>query len=211
MLGFAVTLAISAVSMGFAYMGFERVSSGVASYRSSVTEADLARNIDRELISYRSLVKYYVVTGKEEDAKAAQAAEASLKQAIDGSLAGTKQPARLEGLKRLAIEFKNFTSTFADIVKVKSESALIAQNQLQSANMLISKLDDILSNASDAEQQAIESGTKRVRAQFVAVSAAANTFIINADQTAAKSALAGLDFVASDLELVYSMDRSWRG
>src|SRR3984885_13550345 len=123
-LGFAVVLAISAASMGFAYLGFENVSAGVASFRTSVSEADLARNIDRELISYRSLVKFYVVTGKEDDAKAAQAAEANLKAAIDRSLAGTKQPARLEGLKRLAIEFRNFTATFADIVKVKSESAL---------------------------------------------------------------------------------------
>jgi len=37
------------------YLGFERVSTGVASYRNSVSEADLARNIDRELISYRAL------------------------------------------------------------------------------------------------------------------------------------------------------------
>ena len=64
MLGFAVVLAISAVSMGIAYLGFERVSAGVASYRNSVSEADLARNIDRELISYRALARYYVVTGK---------------------------------------------------------------------------------------------------------------------------------------------------
>jgi hypothetical protein len=42
MLGFAVTLAISAASMGFAYLGFERVSGGVDSYRRSVLEADLA-------------------------------------------------------------------------------------------------------------------------------------------------------------------------
>jgi hypothetical protein len=47
MLGFAVVLAISAVSMGIAYLGFEHVSAGVASYRNSVEEADLARNIDR--------------------------------------------------------------------------------------------------------------------------------------------------------------------
>ena len=47
MLGFAVVLAISAVSMGIAYLGFERVSVGVTSYRKSVSEADLARNIDR--------------------------------------------------------------------------------------------------------------------------------------------------------------------
>jgi hypothetical protein len=48
-----------------------------------VSEADLARNIDRELISYRALARYYVVTGKEDDGKAALAAEASLKDAID--------------------------------------------------------------------------------------------------------------------------------
>src|ERR1700758_2255763 len=132
LLGFAMVLAISPVSLGIAYLGFERVSTAVAAYRNSVSEADLARNIDRELISYRSLVKFYVVTGKEDDAKAAQAAEANLKAAIDKSLAGTRQPARREGLKRLAIEFRNFTATFADIVKVKSESTLIVQNQLQS-------------------------------------------------------------------------------
>src|ERR1700751_5138162 len=207
MLGFAAVLAISATSLGIAYLGFDRVSDAVVSYRTSVTEADLARNIDRELISYRSLVRYYVVTGKEDDAKAAQAAEAGLKQAIDNSLAGTQQPARLEGLKRLATEFKNFTGTFAGIVKVKAESALIVQNQLQSnANMLKYKLDDILSNASDAEQQAIESGSKRVQTQFAAASAAANTFVINADQTVARNALARLDFVASAFGQVYSMD-----
>jgi hypothetical protein len=58
MLGFAGVLAISAVSMGLAYLGFERVSAGVASYRNSVLEADLARNIDRQLISYQALARY---------------------------------------------------------------------------------------------------------------------------------------------------------
>src|SRR3981189_4011661 len=79
MLGFAVVLAISAASMGTAYLGFDRVSAGVASYRNSVSEADLARNIDRELISYQELARHYVVTAKEGDAKAAVSAEARLK------------------------------------------------------------------------------------------------------------------------------------
>ena len=163
MLGFAVVLAISAVSMGFAYLGFERVSVGVASYRNSVSEADLARNIDRELISYRGLARYYVVTGKEDDAKAALAAEASLKDAIDQSMKGTSNPARLDQITRLAREFQNFTKIFADILKVKSESALIAQNQLtRGGNMLRYKLDDLPSNAADAELPAVEFGAKQV-------------------------------------------------
>src|SRR5450631_4584860 len=124
MLGFAAVLAVSAASMGIAYLGFERVSAGVASYRNSVSEADLARNIDRELISYRGLAQYYVVTGKEDAAKAAQAAEASLKDAIDRSMKGTTNPAALEQLARLAREFQAFSKIFAEILKVKAESAL---------------------------------------------------------------------------------------
>src|SRR5207244_5779889 len=94
--GFAAVLAISAASMGIAYLGFERVSTGVASYRNSVSEADLARNIDRELISYRALARYYVVTGKEDDAQAALTAETSLRDAIDQSMRGTTNQTRLE-------------------------------------------------------------------------------------------------------------------
>jgi CHASE3 domain sensor protein len=130
MLGFAVTLAISAASMGCAYLGFEHVSSGVAAYRLSVTEADISRNIDRELISYRSLARYFVVTGKEEDSKAALVAEASLKEAIIAAMKGTANPARLDQVTKLEREFRAFTKIFAEIVKLKEESALIAKNQL---------------------------------------------------------------------------------
>ena len=151
MLGFAVVLAISAVSMGIAYLGFERVSAGVASYRNSVLEADLARNIDRELISYRALARYYVVTGKEDDGKAALAAETGLKDAIDRSMKGTTAPARLDQVRRLANEFAAFTKIFADILKVKSDSALVAQNQLtRGGTMLRYKLDDLASKAAEA-------------------------------------------------------------
>jgi methyl-accepting chemotaxis protein len=207
MLGFAVVLAISAVSMGIAYLGFERVSVGVASYRKSVSEADLARNIDRELISYRALARYYVVTGKEDDGKAALAAEASLKDAIDQSMKGTTNPAGLEQITRLAREFRTFTKIFADILKVKSESALVTQNQLtRGGTMLRYKLDDLASNAAEAELPAVELGAKQVTAQYQAATALANTFVINSDQTVATSALARLKFVENSLRAITSTD-----
>src|SRR5260370_7722924 len=153
--------------MGTAYYGFERVSSGVATYRGSVSEADLARNIDRELISYRALARYYVATGKEDDATAALAAEASLKEAIDQSMKGTSNPARRDQVTRLAGEFGTFTRIFADIVKVKRDSALLTQNQLaKSGNMLRYKLDDLPSNADDAELQQIHFRPKKATQQF---------------------------------------------
>ena len=119
------------------------------------SEADLARNIDRELISYRSLARYFVATGKEEDGKAALAAEAGLKDAIIASMKGTTNPARLEQVAKLEREFRTFTKIFADILKVKDESARIAQNQLtRTGNSLRYKLDDLPSNADDDEMPA---------------------------------------------------------
>ena len=80
-----------------------------------MSEADLARNIDRELISYQALERYYVVTGKEDDARAALTAETSLKNAIDQSMRGTTNPARLDQITRFAGEFRIFTKIFAGI------------------------------------------------------------------------------------------------
>jgi methyl-accepting chemotaxis protein len=203
MLGFAVTLAISAVSMGFAYKGFERVSSGVASYRSSVTEADLARNIDRELISYRSLARYFVQTGKEEDAKAALVAEASLKDAIAQSMKGTTNPTRLDQVTKLEREFLAFTKIFAEIVKVKDESALIAKNQLaRSGTAFRFKVDDLPGSADDSQLQAVQFGARKVADQFQAVTALVSTFVINSDQTVAASAQARLKFVENTLTVI---------
>jgi methyl-accepting chemotaxis protein len=209
MLGFAVVLTVSAVSMGIAYLGFARVSAGVATYRNSVSEADLARNIDRELISYRGLARYYVVTGKEDDAKAALTAETSLKDAIDMAMKGTANPARLDQIKRLAGEYGTFARIFADILKLKRDSALVTQNQLaRSGSMLRYKLDDLPSNANEEELQAIEFGAKQVTAQLQAATALANTFVIDADQAVAASALARLKFVENGLHAISSSDQN---
>lgn len=205
MLGFAVVLAISAASMGFAYLGFENVSDGVDSYRRSVQEADLSRDIDRELISYRSLARYFVATGKEEDGKAALAAEASLKDAIMASMKGTTNPTRLEQIVKLEREFRTFTKIFADTLKVKDESTRIAQNQLmRTGNSLRYKLDDLPSNAEDDEMPVITLGAKKVTEQFQAVTALANTFVVNSDKTVAASALARLKFVENSLKAISS-------
>src|SRR5258707_5075171 len=120
---------------------------------------------------------------------------------------GTANPVRLDQVTRLAREFRTFTKIFADILKVKRESALVTQNQLtRGANMLRYKLDDLPSNANDAELQAIEFGAKKAIAQFQTVTALANTFVINSDQAVAASALARLKFVENSLQTISSTD-----
>jgi methyl-accepting chemotaxis protein len=203
-LGFAVVLAVSAVSMGFAYLGFGRVSDGVAAYRASVSESDLAQNIDRELLSYRALARYYVATGKEDDAKAALAAEAALKNAIDQSMKGTTNPARINQVTRLGREFHAFTKIFADVVKNKRDSELTSQNQLmRSGNLLRYKLDDLPSGVDDdSAVAAITLASKKVATQFQTAAALTNTFLLNSDQSVAASAVARLKFVETALAAI---------
>jgi methyl-accepting chemotaxis protein len=148
-----------------------------------------------------------VVTGKEDDAKAALTAEASLKDAIDQSMRGTANPARLDQITRLANEFQTFTKIFAEILKVKRDSALVTQNQLtRGGTMLRYKLDDLASNAAEAELPAVEFGAKQVSAQYQAATALANTFVINSEQTVATGALARLKFVENSLHAISSSD-----
>ena len=128
-----------------------------------------------------------------------------LKSAIDASMRGTGNPARLDQVTRLSREFQSFAKIFAEIVEVKSESALLVQNKLtRDANTLRYKLDDLPSNADDSELQAIQFGAKKVNEQFQAASALANTFVINADQAVAASAMARLKFVENSLGAVTS-------
>jgi len=195
-LGFAVTLAISAASMGIAWLGFERVAEGVAAYRKSVAEADLARNIDRELISYRALVRYYVATGKEEDSKAAMAAEAGLKEAIDASMRGTTNPARLEQVTRLSREFKAFTGIFADILKTKEDSEHLTKNSLTRSEMSLEyKLDDLASTATDADIPAVTFQAKTITTQFQAIKVFASNFVVSGDPSAGTSTISRLSFL----------------
>jgi methyl-accepting chemotaxis protein len=206
MLGFVVVLAISAVSMGLAYLGFERVSTGVVAYRNSVAESELAQNIDRELISYSALARYYTVSGKEDDAKAAITAEAGLKDAIDKTMRSTTNPARVNQITRLAREFHAFTKIFADVVKVKHDNELLTQNQLmRSGNMLRYKLDDLPSGVDDDSELAVVNlAAKKVASQFQTAMALTNTFVVNSDQSVAASAMARLKFVETALQAIPS-------
>ena len=83
----------------------------------------------------------------------------------------------------------------------------MTQNQLaRGANMPRYKLDDLPSNADDAELQVIEFGAKKANAQFQAVTALANTFVVNSDQTVAATAIARLEFVENSLHAIASTE-----
>ena len=204
-LGFAVVLVISALSMAMAYLGFERISAGVLSYRTSVAESGLARNIDRELTAYQALTRYYVITGKEADAKAAQAAEASLKAAIDDSMKAAREPGRIEKIGAVAREFSSFARVFADILTVKGQNAAIGATQLSRLSLLLrAKIDELGDSAMMAALPATEEQIKEIVTQFVTATSLVNTYMAMADATTANSASARIKFLQDTVAAVYA-------
>jgi len=114
-----VVLAISAASMGFAYLGFERVSEAGALYRRSVSRsrsraqhrprADLVPGAGAILCGDR----------QEDDARGGGAGGGSQpEKAIDQSMKGTTNPERLDQVTRLAANHQ-FHEDLDDILKVK--------------------------------------------------------------------------------------------
>ena len=158
MFGFGLILAISTITIGLAYLGFERVSRGVAAHRQSVAEADLARNIDRDLTSYGLLARYFLITGKEEDGKAALAAEARLEEAIEQSIKMTTDPRRLEQVKKVEIEFRDVPEIFSRLLKIKQQSSATAQTLARNGSSLRYSLDEFASSAAEADLDTAEQG-----------------------------------------------------
>ncbi len=204
-LGFGAVLIISALSMAMAYIGFERISTGVVSYRTSVAESGLARNIDRELTAYQALTRYYVLTGKEADAKAAKAAEASLQAAIDELMKATTDPARLDKIASVAREFSAFAKVFADILAVKGDNDAIGSTQLSRLSvMLRGKIDDIGDAAMMAALPATEEQVKDIATQFVTATSLVNTYMAMPDEKTTNGAFARIKFLENAIATIYA-------
>ncbi|WP_083909505.1 methyl-accepting chemotaxis protein [Rhodopseudomonas sp. B29] len=206
-LGFAVVLGITAVSMGLAYLGFEQVSGVAVGYRDAVRQSDLARDIDSALTAYRARARFYIVTGKDDDAKAAIAAQQALKSAINRSLQSADDPQQRDRIARLSGEFDRLAGVFADIQSLKNDSALLVQNRLvRGGNSLRYKIEDLASEAGENNLPAVQLGAKQVSGQFLAATTLVSTFVINFDRSVAASALARLKFVENSLRAIAADD-----
>ncbi|WP_316233509.1 HAMP domain-containing methyl-accepting chemotaxis protein [Bradyrhizobium sp. SZCCHNPS2010] len=205
--GFALVLVISAASLGFAYFGFERVASAVAAYRASVAEADAARIIDRELVSYQALARYYALTGSPDDESAAMAAQERLQAAVAKSAAATTAPERRAQLSQLQSEFQVFSKIFADIVTLTRENKRISTEQLTvTGNKIRYKFDDLADTAALAGLPSIQTTAKDLTGQYLTASTLVGTFTPKSEPRAADGAIARIRFLENSLVTIYAND-----
>ncbi|MGY4483710.1 methyl-accepting chemotaxis protein [Bradyrhizobium sp. LM3.2] len=207
-LGFVAVLAILAISMAFAYFGFERIQAAVASYRASVAEADLARTVDRELISYQGLARAYALTGAADDETAAKAAEQNLKAAIAKSTAATTGAARREQVGRLEAEFQRFTKVFSEIITLTRENNKIAADELNSVgNKIRFKFDDLADTAALAGLASVQTTAKDITSQYLAVSTSVGAFVAKPEPKTADGVTARIKFLETLLVSIYANEQ----
>lgn len=199
MLGFMTVLGISAVNMGFAHFGFERIADGVQAYQGVVTETDSARDIDRELAAYQLLARYYVMSGLAADEAAARDAEVALGLAIERAARVATSDNR-QRILNLSASYSDFAAQFGEAVDLKAENAAIAANQLMRlGNTLRYKLDDLADSAILAGLTSVHSTAKELAPQLAAITSNINNFVARPDKAVSASASARIQMLKNGL------------
>ena len=193
MAGFSIVLGLSAVSMGVAYFGFERISDGSTSYQTVVVQSDAVRDIDRELAVYRLLARYYALTGAVSDQDAAKAAEVALNTAIkqaDDAASGASR----EKLVDLSAKFNEFAKLFAQISELKTENTKIATNELLLMNNIFrNKIDLLGAGAASEGFTSLQALVKEYAIQATTLTANINNYVSRPDAALAAGTTAKLD------------------
>jgi methyl-accepting chemotaxis protein len=209
MTGFALVLILSAASVAVAYLGYDKVSSGFAAYRTSVSEGVMARAIDREVGAYQMAARYYVVTGDESDATAAMAAEGDLREAIARASREVRDTGRQKAITELSQKFEKFTKIFGQVLELKRDNFRHAANELQrGGSMLRQRLEDLADTATLADMASLQNGAKEAGTQFVAASANVNMFVTRHDNLTANGADSRLRMIDTTLNSLHTDDAS---
>jgi CHASE3 domain sensor protein len=160
-MGFVAIIALSMIVLSFAYLGYDRVSSGYSSYNAGVGESTIAQTVDHNAAVYRYATRAYVLTGDEVDAEAAQKAEASLRSAIEGSTAAIRSASRQDIIKGLSAKFDASTSLFGQVLQLKRNDFVEAARRIVSeGNALKQKVEDLGDAAMLSDVASIQYGTK---------------------------------------------------
>ena len=206
MLGFVTVLGISAINMGVAYFGFERIADGVQSYQGIVAESDSAREIDRELVAYQLLARQYVTTGFPADEEAARAAEASLGSAIERAARVATADNR-KSVLNLSASYGDFAALFADVIKLKTENAAIASNQLlRMGNVIRYKFDDLADTAILAGLTSIQQNAKELAIHSASITSNISNYVLRPDAAVANSVNARMQLLKNSFGTLSAED-----
>ncbi|TAK48133.1 MAG: methyl-accepting chemotaxis protein [Xanthobacteraceae bacterium] len=199
-MGFAVVLLIAASGMGIAYNGYEKISSGFAAYRSSMSDAEHARTIDRELVAYLQLTRYYVLTGTEEDASALVIAQEALKSAIAEARKAIVNPQHRKPIEELNTTLQTFVGALDDIITAKRAVNSLTADQISTGfNGIRWKLGDLEEAAGKEDLKNLQIWAQEAGTHFIVANSYIKMYALRADGFVANAAIERLKMISAYL------------
>jgi methyl-accepting chemotaxis protein/CHASE3 domain sensor protein len=130
-LGFVCVLAILAVVSGMAYVAFQSSAQGFATYAQQVTVVGIARDVDRNFLNLRRIVREYAFTGVETNLDEVNREQAALHVVLVQGLSAIKNP---DWHRRLQ-EVSDLTDRYiADFNKVVADTR--KESELQKTKLI---------------------------------------------------------------------------
>lgn len=207
-LGFAAILILSGVSIALANFGLQRVALSAASFQEIVTQSDATRDIDRELVAFRLLVKYFAVTGDDPDREAAVHGEAALDAAVDRAIK-LMDPSNKPAFERLQGSYVEFRKLFAQIVSLKTTNTQIGIDELRLINTALrGQIDGLLSATDNGDSIELNTQIKEYAVDAAAAAAAINNYVSRADEAIAAGASAKLLTLRKKFERLKTEDET---
>ncbi|WP_192859579.1 methyl-accepting chemotaxis protein [Bradyrhizobium sp. DOA9] len=121
MIGFAVVLLLSAVTMAGAWLGYEKILDGFGIYRVSMSESGYAREIDSSLSAYQSNARYFAIAGTREAEAAAEEARRQLERTMTVAKSETSTLSWQQSINELFEAYRAYTNAFNKVLALRSE------------------------------------------------------------------------------------------
>jgi methyl-accepting chemotaxis protein len=154
------------------------------------------------------LSRYYAVTGDPADEVAAREAETALLNAIkrmDALALSTNDAEKIQKVRGFSGSVDAFTRLFAEVVRLKSENADIASNQLlRLGNFFRLQLENLADMAAQEGQADLETAVKELGRQCASISANVSNYIVRPNQVVADSASARIYLLKSNFAALTS-------
>lgn len=152
MIGFAVVLLLSAVTMAGAWFGYEKILDGFGVYRVSMSESDYAREIDSSLSAYQSNARYFAMAGTKEAESAAEEARRRLEGAITAAKTETATLSWQQSIKELFEAYRAYTDAFNKVLALRSEISRSGTVMEDQSRAIKSILADAKVSPGDADE-----------------------------------------------------------
>lgn len=151
MIGFAVVLLLSAVTMAGAWLGYEKILDGFGVYRVSMSESDYAREIDSSLSAYQSNARYFAMAGTREAEAAAEEARRNLERTITAAKTETATLSWQQSIKELFEAYRAYTDAFNKVLALRSAIDRSGAMLEEQARAIKSALTDAKASRADVD------------------------------------------------------------